>query len=110
MQKYTCRKKEDQKDENVKEQPINQKPLRNVRIGLIRGPFMRVRGRVDIPNKEEYNKDNSLHKDYIMDIELNNDYSQDNVIGHELFIKFENRNNSWKRDWLIDGVILQKIN
>ena len=102
-------KKEDQKDENVKE-PINQIPRGNPRIGLIRGPFMRVRGRVDIPNKEEYNKDNSLNKEYIMDIELNNNYSKDNGIGHELFIKFENRNNNWKRDWFIDGVILQKIN
>ena len=44
------------------------------------------------------------------EIILINDYSKDNVIGHELFIKFENRNNNWKRDWLIDGVILQKIN
>ena len=72
-------------------------------LGLRRGPFMRIR---QAP-RTYYNQDNSLKKDFIMDINIPYDEIRDNGSGHELTIKFDHTEGSWKDGWLIDGVILE---
>jgi hypothetical protein len=70
---------------------------------LRKGPFMRGR-----PGPRSiYNQDNSLKKDFIMDINVTYDEIRDNGSGHELTIKFDHTDGSWKEGWLIDGVILE---
>ena len=58
----------------------------------------------------DYNPENKLNKDFIMDINVVYDEKMDNNSGHSLTIKFEKRDDSWKVGWLIDGVIVEKIN
>ena len=57
-----------------------------------------------------YNKDNDLFKDYIMDINVVYNDIIDNSIGHKLTVNFDNIDGSWKNNWLIDAVILEKQN
>ena len=57
----------------------------------------------------DYNPDNKLNKDFIMDINVVYDEKMDKNSGHILTIKFEKRDDSWKVGWLIDGVIVEKI-
>ena len=60
--------------------------------------------------KTNYNKDNKLNKDFIMEISINYNENLDKSIGHEISVKFEQSDGSWKENWLIDGVILEKQN
>jgi len=72
-------------------------------MGLRRGPFMRIRQ----GPRAIYNQDNSLKKDFIMDINVVYDKERDNGSGHELTVKFDHTEGSWKEGWLIDAVILE---
>ena len=58
--------------------------------------------------KTIYNKDNKLNKDFIMEISINYNENLDKSNGHEISIKFDHSDGSWKENWLIDGVILEK--
>jgi len=71
-------------------------------FGMKRGPMRARPGPRSI-----YNQDNSLKKDFIMDINIPYDEIRDNGSGHELTIKFDHTEGSWKDGWLIDGVILE---
>ena len=78
-------------------------PLTRPLFGLRRGPFMRIR-----PGPRTiYNQDNSLKRDFIMDINVVYDKVRDNGSGHELTVSFDHTEGSWKEGWLIDGVILE---
>ena len=45
-----------------------------------------------------------------MEINVVYDQNLDKGEGHELIVKFEHANGDWKNNWLIDAVILEKIN
>ena len=44
-----------------------------------------------------------------MDIDILYDEQLDNCNGHEINVKFDTVDASWKNDWLIDAVILEKV-
>ena len=73
-------------------------------FGLRRGPFRRIRQ----GPRAIYNQDNSLKKDFIMDINVIYDKIRDNGSGHVLTVRFDQTEGSWKEGWLIDGVILER--
>ena len=111
-------KEEDKKEENKKEEKKEgnielgdeiQQPrlhvLRPLRVGLMRGPFPRVR-RVG-GNLITYNKENSLHKEFIMDVDIIYNEILDNGNGHEIKVTFDHATDTWKNGWLIDAVILE---
>ena len=111
------KKEEDKKEENKKEEEKKEEnnEFTNIvkleverprlhRIGLMRCGVGRLRDFEPI----EYNKDNSLYKEFIMDININYDEKKDKSSGHELKVQFDHADGSWKNDWLIDGVILEK--
>ena len=108
-------KKEDKKEEDKKEVENNEEKAvigrsvrPGVRVGLLRRPILRIGG-VRNDNNRKYNKDNSLNIVFIMDINIPYDNNLDNDTGHKISIKFDHTEGSWKKDWLIDGVILEKI-
>ena len=109
------KKEEDKKEEDKKKEHAILDDLNEpvgiigggLRLGLRRFPFRGFGGRRIA--RKEYNKDKSLYKEYIMDIDVNYDKNLDNGVGHELTIRFDHANDYWKNDWLIDGVILEKI-
>ena len=82
--------------------------MRPFRCGLSRGPFPKI-GRVR-RNFITYNKDNSLHKEFIIDWNIVYDKILDNDKGHEIKVTFDHVDGSWKYNWLIDAVILERIN
>ena len=110
-------KKEEDKTEDKKEEKekiinaneVLDQPRLIGPLGLRRRPFMRI-SRNHSNTKKGYNSDNSLYKEYIMEININYDDKIDKGEGHELFVKFEHKEGSWKENWLIDAVILEKIN
>ena len=57
-----------------------------------------------------YNKDKRLKKEFIMDINIPYDEKMDENNGHEIKVRFDHTEGSWKKGWLIDGVILELIN
>jgi len=77
------------------------------RIGLVRGPFRF--GRALRRNEPNYNPENKLNKDFVMDIDVIYDEQLDNGNGHEIKVTFNHVDGSWKNNWLIDAVILEKI-
>ena len=93
-------KEEDKKEEDKKEEKPH---LRLMRVPL----FRRGVGARNI-KKVEYNKDNSLQKEFIMDLNVNYDEKLDSSSGHVLTVKFDHTENSWKSNWLIDAVILER--
>ena len=99
-------KKEGDKSED-KNNNSNLDVIRPVRRGLIRGPFLRIRGnpRVNI----NYNKNNDLNKEYIMEVDIIYDDKIDSSNGHEITVKFDHTEGSWKEGWLIDAVILESL-
>jgi ribosomal protein L12E/L44/L45/RPP1/RPP2 len=100
------KKEDDKKEEEKKVHNGNQSNMMAIRpFGLRNRLFLGKR----LIDKKEYNKDNSLFKEYIMDISVNFDENVDNGIGHEFSITFQHKEGSWKRNWLIDAVILEKI-
>ena len=107
------KKEEDKKDEDIKEEDKieennpNLDVIRPIRRGLIRGPFLGIRGnpRVNVT----YNKQNSLNKIYIMDVDIIYDDKIDSTNGHEITVKFDHTELSWKNGWLIDAVILESL-
>ena len=109
------KKKEDKKEEDKKEEHAISDNLNGpvgmigggLRLGLRRIPYRGIG--IRRPVRKGYNKDKSLHKEYIMDIDVNYDKNLDNGVGHELIIRFDHANGNWKNDWLIDGIILEKI-
>ena len=109
------KKEEDKKDEDIKEEDKieekNTNPnldvIRPVRRGLIRRPFLRIRGNPQV--NVTYNKQNSLNKVYIMDVDIIYDDKIDSTTGHELTVKFDHTEGSWKNNWLIDAVILESL-
>ena len=118
--KKKIKKKEEKKEEDKKEEDKKKEhailddlnePVeiigRRFRCGLRRFPFRGFEGRRI--TRKEYNKDKSLYKEYIMDIDVNYDKNLDNGVGHELTIRFDHANGNWKNDWLIDGIFLEKI-
>ena len=121
-QKEEDKKEEDKKEENKKEEnkkeennelgDVIQQPrlhvLRPLRVGLARGPFPRVR-RVG-GNLITYNKDNSLHKEFIMDVDIIYDKILDCGNGHEIKVTYDHATDNWKNGWLIDAVILERNN
>ena len=109
-------KKDDKKEENEKEENKNEenkKEQKTVRpIGRRLRPFgfrnrIRIRNN-GLLNDKAYNKDNSLYKEYLMDINVNYDKIIDNGNGHEFNITFQHIEGSWKNNWLLDAVILEK--
>ena len=109
------KKEEDKKDEN-KNMDINlidnviQPHLIGIRNRFgIRGPFLRVNRGIRRYQNITYNKDNELLKDFIMDIDILYDDKLDNGNGHEIKVKFDHVEGSWKEGWLIDAVILEKV-
>jgi hypothetical protein len=84
---------------------------KDVKEGVINDttrPILGLRRRKDQESpKIIYNIDNSLKKDFIMDINVIYDEARDNGSGHELTIKFDHALGIWKNGWLIDGVILE---
>ena len=100
--------KKEGKNENNEEKAILDGP-RAVRVGLRRGPFLRIRNPRTNINIKTYNKDNSLNKEFIMDINIPYDKDLDNSNGHVIKVQFDHTEGSWKNNWLIDGVILEEI-
>ena len=86
---------------------------KDVKEGVINDttrPILGLRRRKDHEGpKIIYNIDNSLKKDFIMDINVIYDQIKDNGSGHELTIKFDHALGIWKDGWLIDGVILESV-
>ena len=77
--------------------------LRPKRGRLRMGPASRVRKKITI-----YNKDNSLYKEFIMDVDIIYDKILDNGNGHEIKVTFDHAEDGWKTGWLIDAIILEK--
>ena len=72
---------------------------------------MRVGGlRTNYIVQKDYNKEKRLHKEFIMDVNIPYDKNLDNSTGHSIKVQFDHVEGSWKRNWLIDGIILEKIN
>ena len=101
------KKEEDKKDEDKKDEKDIVK-VDMPHLGLIRFPRFRIGGGIRKVKRVEYNKDNSLQKEFIMDLNLNYDEKLDNSSGHVLTVKFDHVEGSWKNGWLIDAVILEK--
>ena len=75
----------------------------------IRDPFLKVREKRS--NIIDYNKDNSLYNECIMkNINIIYNAKRDLQNGHELMISFESIEGSWKKKWLIDGIVLVRKN
>ena len=123
QKKEDDKKEEDKKEEGKKEEINNLNIIDNLgeiaddhphlmrpfRLGLgLRRPFNRVTNINS--NRKVYNSDNSLFKEFIMEINVVYDQNLDKGEGHELIVKFEHANGDWKNNWLIDAVILEKIN
>lgn len=51
-----------------------------------------------------------LFDEFIMEINIPNDNNIKENEGHIIKIAFNHNNNDWKKEWLIDGIILKKIN
>ena len=100
------KKEDDKKEEEKKVHNANQSNMMAIRSFGLRNRLFLGKGLID---KKEYNTDNSLFKEYIMDINVNFDKNIDNGIGHEFSITFQHKEGSWKKNWLIDAVILEKI-
>ena len=109
------KKEEDKKEEDKKEVENNEEKAiiaptirTGVRVGLLRRPYLRIGG-VRNYNTTKYNKDNRLNVVFIMDVHIPYDNNLDNSTGHKISVRFDHVEGSWKKDWLIDGVILKKI-
>ena len=72
-----------------------------------RRPLLRP-GRNNV--KTNFNQDYNLNKDFVMDITINYNENIDKSNGHEIGVRIESTDGSWKENWLIDGVILEKEN
>ena len=72
-----------------------------------RRPLLRP-GRNNV--KTNFNQDYNLNKDFVMDITINYNENIDKSNGHEISVRIESTDGSWKENWLIDGVILEKEN
>ena len=114
------KKEEDKKEEDKKEED---KKVGEIKKGnIIRGGFNLIRpfrcgvglkplmGIGKINSNNNYNKENYLYKEYIMDVDIIYDENLDNGNGHEVKIIFNQKDNSWKKGWLIDGIIFESIN
>ena len=111
------KKEEEKKDEDKKE---NKKDIFIKKGNIIRGLCLNLirpfRPKVSLREIKKalsgniYNKDNYLYKEYIMDVDIIYDESRDNGNGHEVKVLFGQKDNSWKKGWLIDGVIFESIN
>ena len=70
---------------------------------------------LNYPTKEQKDnckhKRNSLFKQYITDIDVayNESLDKEGGPGHEIAIKFNNKDWNWKEDWSIDAAILSKV-
>ena len=110
---------EDKKEESIKvNNPATMSVMTDVigvprmiglrtRVGLVRVP-LRI-GRAIGRNEPKYNPENKLNKDFVMDIDVIYDEQLDNGNGHEIKVTFNHVDGSWKKDWLIDAVILEKV-
>ena len=96
---------EEKKDDDDKKEDIKE----GANSDTTRPVFGLRRRKVQESPKIIYNIDNSLKKDFIMDINVNYDEARDNGSGHELTIKFDHALGIWKDGWLIDGVILESV-
>ena len=56
-----------------------------------------------------YNKEKKLKKDFLLDVIVPYDKIYDEGKGHELTVKFDHTDGTWKKNWLIDGIILEKF-
>ena len=115
---HTDKNEEDKKEEDKKEEDKkdgdkkDEKDMVKVdmpHLRLMRFPRLRIGGGIRKVKRVEYNKDNSLQKEFIMELNVNYDEKLDNSSGHVLTVKFDHVENSWKNGWLIDAVILEKI-
>lgn len=52
--------------------------------------------------------DNNLYKQYITDINIGYNEDLDKAGGHEIVVKFNHKDLSWKSEWSIDAVILEQ--
>ena len=107
---HSEKNEENKKDEDKKEEKntnSNLDVIRPARRGLLRGPFLRIRGNPGV--NVNYNKNNSLNKVYIMDVDIIYDDIMDSSNGHEITIKFDHTEGSWKEGWLIDAAILESL-
>ena len=106
------KKEEDKKEEDKKKgEEKEEKGFAKINLphlGLMRNPLFRIGGGIRKVKRVEYNKDNSLQKEFIMDLNVNYDEQLDNSSGHVLTVKFDHVEGSWKNGWLIDAVILER--
>ena len=117
---HSDKKEEDKKEEDKQEEDKKERGNRDTisvmedYIGVPRIPGLRTqvgleRGLAKTTNNFECNPENKLNKDFVMDIDVLYDEQLDNGNGHEIIVKFDSVDASWKNDWLIDAVILEKI-
>jgi len=103
------KKDEDKKEEDKKEGDGDMVNIDMPHLGLMRFPLFRIGGGIRRVKRVEYNKDNSLQKEFIMELNVNYDEKLDSCSGHVLTVKFDHVEGSWKNGWLIDAVILEKV-
>ena len=73
-------------------------------MGLFRG--------IRLPIKYQYKvqlKEKRVDKDFITEIIVPYDEKIDNDKGHNLTVRFDHVEGSWKQGWMIDAFILEKI-
>ena len=74
------------------------------RMGLFRG--------LRLPLKDQYKvelKEKKVDKDFITIIDIPYNKIKDNDEGHCVTVRFDHVEGSWKKGWLIDAFILEKI-
>lgn len=74
------------------------------------GPLYRYPRTSRFAKQIDYNPENKLNKEFILDFIVPYNQKIDDGSGHTLNVKFQQRDDSWKIAWLIDAIIVEKVN